>query len=96
MFNFGIAEVMLMNSGSLVGRMAWSKAGRDKGKPYVIVETLNDKYVLVCDGAIRTLERPKKKKLMHLSVTDSVFSGENMDDSNIANFLKSYGKIKEV
>jgi len=80
----------------LVGRMAWSKAGRDKGKPYIIVEALDDRYVLVSDGVLRTLDRPKKKKLMHLSVTDSVFSGENMDDLNIAKFLGSYDKIKEV
>jgi len=85
-----------MDKENLVGRMAWSKAGRDKGKPYVIVEALDDRYVLVCDGVLRTLDRPKKKKLMHLSVTDSVFSGENMDDSNIADFLRSYDKIKEV
>ncbi len=85
-----------MDKENLVRRMAWSKAGRDKGKPYIIVETLSDRYVLVCDGVLRTLDRPKKKKLMHLSVTDSVFSGENMDDLNIAKFLGSYDKIKEV
>jgi ribosomal protein L14E/L6E/L27E len=85
-----------MDNEKLVGRVVWSKAGRDKGKTYIIVETLDDKYVLVCDGEARNLERPKKKKLMHLSVTDSVFSGENINDSNIANFLRSYDKIKEV
>jgi ribosomal protein L14E/L6E/L27E len=87
---------MLMDKDKLVRRMAWSKAGRDKGKRYIIVETLDDRYVLVCDGVLRTLDRPKKKKMMHLSVTDSVFSGENMDDLNIAKFLGSYDKIKEV
>lgn len=85
-----------MDKENLVGKMAWSKAGRDKGKPFIIVEALDDKYVLVCDGTLRTLDRPKKKKLMHLSVTDSVFSGENMDDLNIAKYLRSYDKIKEV
>lgn len=85
-----------MDKENLVRRMVWSKAGRDKGKPYIIVEALDDKYVLVCDGVLRTLDRPKKKKMMHLSVTDSVFSGENMDDLNIAKFLGSYDKIKEV
>ena len=85
-----------MDKENIVGRMAWSKAGRDKGKPYVIVEALDDRYVLVCVGVLRTLDRPKKKKLMHLSVTDSVFSGENMDDLNIAKYLRSYDKIKEV
>jgi len=85
-----------MDREKLVGRVVWSKAGRDKGKSYIIVETQDDKYVLVCDGVTRNLERPKKKKLMHLSVTDSVFSGENIDDSNIAKFLRSYDKIKEV
>lgn len=86
----------MMDKENLLGRMAWSKAGRDKGKSYVIVKALDDSYVLVCDGVLRTFGRPKKKKLMHLSVTDSVFSGENMDDQNIADFLRSYDKIKEV
>jgi len=81
---------------SLIGRMVYSKAGRDKGKLYIIIEALDDNYVLVCDGILRTKSRPKKKKLMHLGMTDSVFSGENADDLSVAKFLKSYGKIKEV
>ena len=52
-----------MDKEKLVGSVVWSKAGRDKGKTYIIVGTLDDKYVLVCDGVTRNLERPKKKKL---------------------------------
>lgn len=76
--------------------MVYSKAGRDKGKLYIITEVLPDNYVLVCDGVLRTQSRPKKKKLMHLGMTNSVFSGENADDLSIAKFLKSYDKNKEV
>lgn len=85
-----------MDTENLIGRLVYSKAGRDKGRYYVIVEVLDKNYVLVCDGKLRTRERPKKKKLIHLGMTNSVFSGENADNSSIANFLKSYDKIKEV
>ncbi|MHC1720045.1 MAG: RNA-binding protein [Clostridiaceae bacterium] len=86
----------LLDNESLVGRMVYSKAGRDKGKLYIIIEALDNDYVLVCDGVLRTLNRPKKKKFMHLGMTNTVFSCENADDLIIAKFLKSYDKIKEV
>lgn len=47
------------------GMFARSLAGHDKGKLYVIVKT-EEPYVWLADGKIRTLDRPKKKKLMHV------------------------------
>lgn len=44
------------------GMMAWSQAGHDRGKLYVIVG-MNREYVWLCDGSIRPLENPKKKKM---------------------------------
>ena len=54
---------------SEVGRLAISKAGRDKDRPMMIVEVLDDQYVHVADGRLRKLEHPKRKKLMHLRLT---------------------------
>lgn len=47
------------------GMFARSLAGHDKGKLYVIVN-VEEPYVYLADGKIRTLDRPKKKKLMHI------------------------------
>lgn len=48
-----------------IGGFAVSKAGHDFGKCYVIFH-IRDEYVYLVDGEIRTLDRPKKKKKMHI------------------------------
>ena len=42
------------------GMLARSKAGHDKAKMYIIKE-VDDTYVYLVDGRIRTLVHPKKK-----------------------------------
>lgn len=54
--------------GSIVrGMMAWSLAGHDRGKLYVIVRA-DEEYAWLCDGKLRPLENPKKKKWKHIQV----------------------------
>jgi|LSQX01.2.fsa_nt_gb ribosomal protein L14E/L6E/L27E len=50
----------------LIGCFVKSKAGRDAGKYYVIIDTHNE-YVYLVDGNIRTLEHPKKKNIAHIN-----------------------------
>ncbi len=52
-----------------VGSVAISKAGRDKGKYFVILKVIDEKYVYIADGVLRKLIKPKKKQLKHLHVT---------------------------
>ena len=52
-----------------IGRLVISRAGRDKGRPFLIVGIWDENHVLLADGALRTMLRPKKKKLRHLKVT---------------------------
>ncbi len=52
-----------------VGRVVRSKAGRDAGRLFVIISELDSDYVLMCDGALRGKNRPKKKKRKHLEAT---------------------------
>ena len=42
-------------------------AGHDSGKYYVILQ-IDGEYVYLVDGKIRTLDRPKKKKSIHIRV----------------------------
>ena len=48
------------------GEIVRSRAGRDCGRAFVVWKVLDEEYVLLVDGALRTLERPKKKKRRHL------------------------------
>ena len=50
------------------GQVVRSKAGRDKDS-FLAVVAIEPPCALVCDGRQRPLERPKRKKLRHLSPT---------------------------
>lgn len=51
--------------GSMIGRLAISRAGHDKDVLYVVVAQEGD-FVYLCDGRLRTPEKPKKKRLKHI------------------------------
>ncbi len=52
----------------LIGRLVVSKAGRDKGKPFVILKVVNEKFVLLADGELRKVDNPKIKNIKHLQI----------------------------
>lgn len=95
---------MLLDSNSCIGKIVCSKAGRDKGKFFIILSVLDDKYVYICDGDLRTVERPKKKKVKHLNFTNSVaeeirnllMSNKRINSATIRKILQSYDNNKEV
>lgn len=53
-----------------IGQVVKSKAGRDKGIFFVVLEVLDSQYLLIVDGKVRRLNRPKKKKIKHLMMTN--------------------------
>ena len=55
-----------------VGQVVISKAGRDKEGFFVVLEVIDDRYLLLADGKRRTLDNPKRKKAMHLQITHSL------------------------
>lgn len=55
-----------------IGQVVKSKAGRDKGKIFIIQEVLDSKYVLICDGELRKVSKPKMKKVKHLIAYNTV------------------------
>lgn len=54
-----------------IGSIVTSKAGRDKGRSFIVVCTEGD-YAYLCDGDLRKSDSPKKKKHKHLAVTNTV------------------------
>ncbi len=83
----------------MTGFLAYSLAGHDKGAVYLVIEDAGD-YVYVVDGALRTLDRPKKKNKRHIQIIKK--GNQRMDISSVTNeeikhFIKLYLKgIKEV
>ncbi|MDK7355456.1 MAG: KOW domain-containing protein [Peptoniphilus harei] len=63
--------------------MVRSKKGRDEGKVYIIMEIIDDDLLLLVDGKLRKLDRPKKKKVKHLYIYKDVIDTEVSDFSDI-------------
>lgn len=74
-----------------IGMLAKSKAGHDKGHVYVIYE-VDETYVYLVDGKIRTLSNPKKKKRKHVQIICEMQEIRGMDDVGIKRRLKVFDK----
>ncbi|MDR5659529.1 RNA-binding protein [Serpentinicella sp. ANB-PHB4] len=56
-----------MDQGDIyIGQVVRSTMGRDKGKHFIVFKIEDEDHVLVVDGFIRRVEKPKKKKKKHL------------------------------
>ena len=87
-----------------IGQIVKSKAGRDKNRVFIITQILDEQYVLVCDGDLRKLSSPKKKKVKHLVIYNTVLtefseklqSNENLNDAYVRRLLEPYSASKEM
>ncbi len=52
-----------------VGRIVRSKAGRDSGRLFLVIGVFDEEHLLIADGELRKVEKPKKKKRRHLAPT---------------------------
>ncbi len=78
------------------GLVVRSCAGRDKNYFQVVLSTCG-KYVFVCDGKERLLEKPKKKNLMHLRFTKTLLKEENLKSNKLIRLaLRSFQNSKEA
>lgn len=59
------------------GRIMRSRAGHDRGD-FQVVLRVEGAYAYMADGKRRTLESPKKKKLIHLAPTGAELSEESL------------------
>lgn len=74
-----------------LGQLALSKAGRDKGKGYIIVKILDDTFVSLVDGNLRKIASPKRKNIKHLQVTakvatevkEKLLTGAKLEDEQV-------------
>lgn len=80
------------------GRAVQSLQGRDAGRCFVILQVVDDQFVLMADGLTRKLDHPKKKKVKHLhpkpvrmeGVEDGLKSHQLLD-SDLRKFMRLNG-----
>ncbi|HLS23670.1 MAG TPA: KOW domain-containing RNA-binding protein [Pseudogracilibacillus sp.] len=66
--------------------------GRDQNKVAVIIEIIDDRFVLIADGDKRKYDRPKKKNINHLELTP--FISEEVRESLLETGRVSNGKLR--
>lgn len=84
-----------------VGQVVKSRAGRDKGNIFLVLDIIDDKHLYVVDGDIRKLDNPKKKKVKHLIIYNTVVpelkekteNGTKINNAYIRKLLEPF-KIK--
>ncbi|MGR6837451.1 RNA-binding protein [Syntrophomonas erecta] len=89
---------------TLLGKVVISKSGRDRGRMFVVVKVVNDRFVMIADGDLRKIENPKLKNIRHLVVTrtmaEDVFTylakGEIPGDHVIKKSLKKIREAREI
>ena len=76
-----------------------SKAGRDQGQLFYVVDT-DEQYVYLADGKSRRLEKPKRKKRKHVEqvprtesrIAEKIRNGEKVLNSELRKELASIGQ----
>jgi len=83
----------------MVGTVVFSKKGRDKRLPFVVIEIADD-FVFLVDGKLRPLANPKRKKIKHIQPTNivhdlSLYAKRGLQDADIRKLLLPFAE-KEV
>ena len=82
-----------------VGRVVFSKAGRDQGHYFVVVDVIDENHVAVANGCQRKVDNPKKKKIKHLvakpevieEIREKISAKKRIFDSEVRNKLDAIG-----
>lgn len=55
-----------------IGEVVRILRGREAGQYAIIIDVINDRFVLLADGEKRKYDRPKKKNLNHIELLDYI------------------------
>jgi ribosomal protein L14E/L6E/L27E len=70
------------------GSLVYSIKGRDKGNLFLVLKRDGD-FVYLADGNLRKVEKPKKKKLKHVNVTNTRLEIDEVSNSDVRKLLKN-------
>ena len=80
------------------GRVVLSTQGRDEGRYFIVLEVIDENFVLMADGLTRKIDHPKKKKIKHLrpkpilvNVDGSTLPNKHLQDSDLRRALQENG-----
>ena len=82
----------------MIGQFVTSKAGHDKGTLYVVTAEEGD-FVYLCDGRLKRLNTPKKKRRIHIQpvnrtvekeLLERLSGGGKVQDEEIKYAIKQY------
>lgn len=80
------------------GRVVLSTQGRDEGRYFIVLEVIDEQFVLMADGLTRKIDHPKKKKVKHLrakpivvNVDASTLPNRHLQDSDLRSALQAHG-----
>jgi large subunit ribosomal protein L14e len=87
-----------------LGKIVYSKSGRDKGKMFIIIGLVDENFVLLADGDLRKIENPKLKNIRHVQMTnmvaqdilESINAGVMPENHMIKKTLKKIQEIREM
>ena len=65
-----------------------SLAGRDRGRVFVVIDH-DENYVTLADGMLRSVEKPKRKKLRHIRCLDLPAYDGPMTNCSLAKAVKN-------
>ncbi len=71
------------------GMIVRSAAGRDKGKFLMILAREGD-FVYIADGKERPIASPKKKRIKHIKVTNTVIDADSLTDKGLRRIISDY------
>ena len=79
-----------------IGQIVFSKQGRDKGMPFVVLK-VEGEYLYLANGKCRLLIKPKKKKIKHVqptnTVNEAVAKGERLLDCDLRKAVAEFERI---
>lgn len=83
-----------------IGQVVYSKAGRDAGRYYAVVELVDDSRVRIADGDLRRIKRAKLKNIKHLGsngdvlqkIAEKLRSGAQVFDAELYSALRLYNE----
>ena len=80
------------------GRVVLSTQGLDEGRYFIVLEVIDENFVLMADGLTRKIDHPKKKKIKHLrpkpilvNVDGSTLPNKHLHDSDLRRYLNENG-----
>lgn len=86
------------------GQVVKSIAGRDRGRSFIVIDVLDDRYVTIADGVLRKASNAKKKNTRHLLVENliaeeiarKIRDNQSVTDKDIRRALQNLGKLQEA